>query len=210
MDDLLTKHYETALTKYANNEFYDDMLQAKNEFYMLTGKIDEDDDDYELRMSSFNDWYLFQYVTPKKPESPIFRYIKEHNLDEDLQLALRTFNHSIFEFQGDSITSKRKMADLLHGHKILISKNATMPGLVKNDLFIGRSLKFKSEHYLLPGLTILPKEAKSIILKECETLRTKRDLRQEFSFLFRTEFFKTKFKNFGHIGYQRIFDYRYK
>ena len=210
MDDILTKHYEEALSKYANGEFYDDMLKAKDEFYLLTGKINEDDDDYELRMNSFNDWYLFQYVTPKHPEPPIFRYIRQAELEENLQLALRTFNHSIFEFQGDSITSKRKMADILHGNKIMISKNATMPGLLKNDLFIGRSLKFNGEHYLLPGLTILPKEAKSIILKECETLRLKRDLRQEFSFLFRTEYFKTKFKRFGHIGFQRVFDYKYK
>lgn len=55
------KELERALMQYTSGNHYDDLLKAKEIYFSLTGKINEDDEDYELRMNSFNEWYLFHY-----------------------------------------------------------------------------------------------------------------------------------------------------
>jgi hypothetical protein len=46
-----------------------DLLEAKAEYFRLTGEVFEDDKIFELRMASFLDYYLYDRVSPlRKPE----------------------------------------------------------------------------------------------------------------------------------------------
>ena len=57
----ITKVVEDILQIYTKNAFYEDLKKARDLYITKTGKIDEETDEYESRMNSFNDWYLFNY-----------------------------------------------------------------------------------------------------------------------------------------------------
>ena len=61
MKEQIFDHLGKALKIYTDNEYRDILIEAKHDFFKITGNLNEDDEDYDLRMHSFNDWYLMQY-----------------------------------------------------------------------------------------------------------------------------------------------------
>ena len=47
-----------------------DLLEAKGEYFRLTGEVFEDDKIFELRMASFLDYYLYDRVSPLTGKTP--------------------------------------------------------------------------------------------------------------------------------------------
>ena len=80
MENSINQHLEKALEKYTRDNYRDVLIGAKNDFFKITGNINEEDDDYDLRMNSFNDWYLTQFCLPDEKRSPLMDYIFSSNL----------------------------------------------------------------------------------------------------------------------------------
>ncbi|MCK5884453.1 MAG: hypothetical protein KAG61_12250, partial [Bacteriovoracaceae bacterium] len=131
----IVEHIESALTLFSGDKYYNELLRAKSEFSKLTGPIDEDEDDYESRMDSFNVWYLFDFKVDSK-RSVIEMYIEQNSIPHDVETALLSRNFSVFEFAGET-TFRRQMVlkDILHNKKIVLPKKHIRPGLVEGDIF---------------------------------------------------------------------------
>lgn len=203
----IKSHIENLLEIYTNNEYYENLVEAKEYYFSKTGKATEDDDDYELRMNAFTDWYLFQYIPSDRKEPYAQTYAFDKNLVADFEKAFKNLNHSVFEYCGSSLTGKAVLKDILHNNKITLPKEHPEISLVKGDLFLGRSFPYKLENYLHSGMCILPKEVKSIINKEAKKVRKLSDPQEELEFLFFTESLKTKWSRYGHVEISRIFVY---
>ena len=101
MLDIVHDHLDQVLSQYTQGEFFSELKEAKEKYFVLTGKLDEDKDEFESRMNSFNDWYIFQY-RQKDGSKVIEEYIRNNQLDEELSQSLLNVNHSLFEFNKTS------------------------------------------------------------------------------------------------------------
>ncbi|EQC45876.1 hypothetical protein M899_1310 [Bacteriovorax sp. BSW11_IV] len=208
MDVALREHLEKALTKYTSEEYFKDLVSAKDEYFAMAGKVLEEDDDFENRMSSFNLWYLMQRRANEKSSTYIETYVKENELEEDVGNALVGANHSLFEYSGTNFRKKHVIKDILHDRKIYLEKDYIMPSIVKDDIFIGRTLDFKEKSFLLDGITVVPGDVRSVLVKESKKVRKLQDLKRDFQFLMQIEAFKTKWRRYGHIDAKKIFQFR--
>lgn len=201
----LKKVLDDALSLYSSEPHFKAMLEAKNIYFEKTGVAHEEDEDYESRMNSFNNWYLFEYRHFSWHQEAIKMYAAEHVENEEIKQALEAQVHSVFEYKGQSLLGKEVLMDLLHKKKLVLSAESAMPSLFKNDLFIGRVLPLDQTFYLMNGLSILPREARSHIVKECKKVRKYDNAKEESKFLLQVEFLRSKWKRYGHLDASKIF-----
>jgi hypothetical protein len=204
MFDLVHDHLDKVLGVYTKGDFFNDLKLAKDKYFSLTGKLDEDKDEFESRMNCFNDWYIFQY-RHQDGSKVIEDYIRNNELDEELSQALLNVNHSLFEFSKVSFRKQIVLRDILHDEKITLVKNHPGISLMVGDIFTGRVIKYKGEHYLLRGICTLPNGVKSILKKQSKKVRKLNSFEEELGFLLKLEALKTKAMHYSHIDPSKIF-----
>lgn len=210
MNAKLLEHIEKALTEFTGKEFFDELVQAKLEYSRLTGPIDEDDEDYEARMDTFNVWYLFDY-SPRGEKTAMERYVELHSLGEEEGAFLLSQVSSVFEFGGESLRKRLVLKDLLHKNKVTLTKNHPHPGLLKGDLFIGKVFTQGEERFLLPVYCVLPEDSLYPMNKRMKQMRKQmgenRDLVLERDFLLKTMHLKNRHRRFSHVNPKVFFKY---
>lgn len=204
MFDIVHDHLDNVLSYYTKGDFFNELKEAKEKYFSLTGKLDEDKDEFESRMNSFNDWYIFQH-RQKDGSKVIEEYIRNNQLDEELSQALLNVNHSLFEFNKTSFRKQIALKDILHDEKIILKKDHPIISLMEGDVFTGRVIKYKSEYYLLKGVCTLPQGVKSILKKQSKKVRKLNSFQAELDFLLKLEALKTKAMHYAHIDPAKIF-----
>ncbi len=203
----LKTHIDQALSEFTSGEHYEQLLEAKEEYFSFTGQALEEDEDYEFRMNSFNDWYLFQFVSKGGKRPPIEIYLEDKDIEGDIKVALLGYNHSMFQYMGKSFRRHYILKDILHNKRITLANDHPEISLFKGDIFMGRSLRYKAKTYLTAGMAFLPKEISSILKKQARKVRKLRDPDEEINFLLFTESLKTKWQRYGHVELEKIFIY---
>lgn len=204
MLDIVNDHLDKVLGHYTQGQFFSDLKEAKEKYFSLTGKLDEDKDEFESRMNSFNDWYIFQY-RQKDGSKVIEEYIRNNQLDEEISQALLNVNHSLFEFTKMSFRKHIVLTDILHDEKIVLKKDHPTISLMVGDVFTGRVIKYKGENYLLKGVCTLPQGVKPILKKQSKKVRKMNSFEEELKFLLHLESLKTKAMHYAHIDPGKIF-----
>lgn len=204
MLEIVTEHLDKVLNLYTQGDHFDDLKEAKEKYFSITGKLDEDKDEFEPRMNCFNDWYIFQY-RHQDGSKVIEDYIRTHNLDVELAQALLNVNHSLFEFSKINFRKQIVLKDILHDEKITLVKSHPNISLMEGDVFTGRVIKYKGDFYLLRGLCILPQGVKSILKKQSKKIRKLNSFEEELNFLLQLECLKTKAMHYSHIDPTKIF-----
>jgi hypothetical protein len=207
MHEALRYFIEKVVTHYSIEKYYDELLKAKEFYFKKTGEADEDDPNFESRMSSFNDWYVLEYKPEGSENTLIQQYIKEHNVVEDLVSAVGSFEHSIYEFKGKSFGGRLILKDLLNENKIKLAVDHSALALVKGDLFLGRVASYGNEVYMFNGLCLLPRSAKKLFKKQAKRVRKSEEESAKLDFLYLTEALKTKWLSYGHVNVEKIFVY---
>jgi hypothetical protein len=204
MLEIVTDHLDKVLSLYTQGTHFDELKDAKEKYFTLTGKLDEDKDEFESRMNCFNDWYIFHY-RPGNGSKVIEDYIRNNNLDEELAQALLNVNHSLFEFSKINFRKQIVLKDMLHDEKISLVKNHPNISLMEGDIFTGRVIKFRGDYYLLRGLCILPQGIISALKKQSKKVRRSNSFEEELKFLLQLEQLKTKSMHYSHIDPSKIF-----
>ena len=216
MHESLRYFLEKILLKYSEKDFYDQLVAAKEHYFQKTGKVFEEDEDYESRMAAFNDWYVLEY---SKDEGETFfqKYISENKVTPEVVEAVKGTTHSLYEYTGTSFKGLHVLKDILHDVKVTLAKSHSTPSLLKGDMFIGRVVHYLDESYLYNGLRVMPKDAASILKKETKKIRklikktpedeNKQRIQEdlESKFLFLVESHKTKWQHYGHVNVEKIF-----
>ncbi|MCT4642097.1 MAG: hypothetical protein N4A33_07325 [Bacteriovoracaceae bacterium] len=179
----------------------EELISAKQAFMSLTGKVDESSSEYEARMNSFNDWYIFDY-------NKIFEdYFYSKDLDIDILKSFYDVRYSVFK-----VTQVKKDSYILHdlfaNEKIVINKEHSLATLVENDIFCARILNYKNENYLLRGICLLPFEIETELLKFAKNFRKNRLYYREKEIVLRLEEFKMRSLNYKHVSSSKIFDFK--
>lgn len=204
MLDIVHEHLDKVLSLYTQGSHFDDLKEAKEKYFSITGKLDEDKDEFESRMNCFNDWYIFQY-RHKDGSKVIEDYIRTNQLDVELSQALLNVNHSLFEFSKINFRKQVVLHDILHDEKIVLVKNHPTISLMEGDVFTGRVIKYKGDYYLLRGVCILPQGVKSILKKQSKKVRKLNSFEEELNYLLQLECLKTKAMHYSHIDPAKIF-----
>ncbi len=204
MLELIDTHIEKMLTTYTQGEYFERLKQAKEAYIALTGKLDEDKDEFESRMNCFNEWYLFQWKD-ESGKKIVEDYIRREQLDEDLSQAFLNVNHSLLEFSKVNFRKQIVLLDILHDEKVNLAKGHRHIGLVEDDLFIGRVIRYKGDNYLLHGVCTLPQSIRSVLKKQSKKVRKMNSFEEELKFLLSLESLKTKSMHYQHIEPSKIF-----
>jgi hypothetical protein len=204
MLDVVHDHLDKVLSLYTKDEFFKDLKTAKEKYFSITGKLDEDKEEFESRMNCFNDWYIFQY-RHEDGSKVIEDYIRSNSLDEELSQAMLNVNHSLFEFNKVNFRKHIVLKDILHDEKITLAKNHPNISLMEGDVFTGRVIKYKGEYYLLRGICTLPRGVTSILKKQSKKVRKANSFEEELNFLLQLESLKTKAMHYSHIDPAKIF-----
>ncbi len=197
---------ERALAEYSSGDHYKDLLEAKNYYFSITGQATEEDDDFELRMSAFNDWYILQYhkdtTLPK-----ILEFLELMSAEDKVKELFKNINHSLFEYCGLSFKKRHVFKDYIHDRKIKLDDENARVSFVKGDLFIGRMMMNNEESasFLFGGMCFFPTEVKSVLKKEAKKVRQMKSPKEETKFLLKLEALKTKWQRFGHVDPTKIF-----
>lgn len=204
MLDIVNEHLDIVLGKYTQGTHFDDLKAAKEKYFSITGKLDEDKEEFESRMNSFNDWYIFQY-RQQDGSKVIEDYIRNNQLDVDISQALLNVNHSLFEFDKINFRKQIVLQDILHEEKIVLNKSHPTISLVEGDIFTGRIIKYKGDHFLLRGVCILPQGVQKLLKKQSKKIRKLNSFEEELNFLLQLEALKTKATHYSHIDPTKIF-----
>lgn len=204
--NIISNHLDTILEEYSTGNHYDVLKKAKEQYFSLTGKLDEDAPEYESRMNIFNDWYIFNF---KKDDGIriVEDYIKEKNLEDDLAKALHNTNYSLFHYVKDNFRKKIVLKDVLHNRKYILEKENIQVGIISNDLFVGRVVELNDVSFLLKGICSLPVEILGKLKKEAKKVRKLNNREEEENYLIKLEKLKTKSLNYGHIEASKIFTF---
>lgn len=205
MHALLNEHFLKALESYTQGNHYETLLEAKKEYFAITGQANDDDDDFEVRMSSFNEWYVLQFISKRATRTVISDYLMNNQIDDFLAKALTGVNYSLFEYIGKNLRGLDTLYDMLHDKKITLPKGEVLPSIIKDDIFVGRVLSYEGQNYLMSGLCVIPKDVRSILKKECKKIRKLKNPNEELKFLLKIESFKTKWIRYGHVDATKIF-----
>lgn len=197
-------HLDKVLGLYTQGSHFDELKSAKEKYFSITGKLDEDKEEFESRMNCFNDWYVFQY-RQNDGSKVIEDYIRTNHLDVELSQALLNVNHSLFEFSKVNFRKQIVLHDILHDEKIVLVKSHPTISLMEGDVFTGRVIKFNGDYFLLRGLCILPQGVKSILKKQSKKVRKLNSFEEELNFLLQLENLKTKATHYSHIDPTKIF-----
>lgn len=204
MLEIVNEHLDKVLSLYTQGSHFEDLKQAKEKYFSITGKLDEDKEEFESRMNCFNDWYVFQY-RQNDGSKVIEDYIRTNQLDVELSQALLNVNHSLFEFSKINFRKQIVLHDILHDEKIVLVKNHPTISLMEGDIFTGRLIKYKGDYFLLRGVCILPQGVKSILKKQSKKVRKLNSFEEELNFLLQLENLKTKATHYSHIDPAKIF-----
>jgi hypothetical protein len=197
-------HIDKIIDQYTQGDYYDLLVRAKDEFTTLTGKIDEETNEYESRMYTFNDWYIFNFRREDNRRI-IDDYIQNYDLESDLSKSLYNINFSLFQFVKINYKKQIVLKDILHNEKFVLKKEECNLALLEDDLFIGRLVSLEDRNYLLKGVTTLPREVLTQLKKQAKKVRKLNSREAEEDFLMTLEKLKVKSLHYGHLNSEKIF-----
>ncbi len=205
MHSLLQEHFIKALENYTQGVHYETLLEAKKEYFSITGQANDDDDDFEARMNSFNEWYVLQFISKRGTRTVISDYLTNNQVDDFLAKSLGGVNYSLYEYIGKNFRGLDTLYDMLHDKKITLPKGEVLPSIISDDIFVGRVLSYEDQNYLMSGLCVIPKDVRPILKKECKKVRKLKNPNEELKFLLKIESYKTKWIRYGHVDATKIF-----
>ena len=122
--DVLAKIAET----FSQGEYKEPYATAREIYFNETGKVFEDDIDFEIKTSAFLEWYLLEYVLDKQRKIPAEIFLIEKNISYEEKVvieALLKSRRSLFMVKN---AKKNILQDLIHveSSKIKLTENTCL------------------------------------------------------------------------------------
>ncbi|MCP4606723.1 MAG: hypothetical protein GY847_40480 [Proteobacteria bacterium] len=160
------KNYIDLIEKEAIKEGLGDFRLAREEFHNLTGKFEDGEPWFELRMTMFIDWYLLDRPGPHGV-TPLERFLMHHadelNSEDRSQMEHLTVTlRSVFQIV-ETKPSSLKLKDLARGGEWLVHSALPTIGLTKGDVFDARIVFFDGQPTIGKSIVLHPREANETI-----------------------------------------------
>ena len=147
-----------------------DLLAAKAEYFQRTGEVFEDDKQFEMRMASFLDHYLFDRLRPESGKTPAQEFLESRSAAEDPGevAAFRSFTetvHGLFEVRKIKPGMVR-LRELFGGKEFDVTERRHTVGLEKGDILEARLIPFDGALVFSAAFCFHPRDATRAIKKE--------------------------------------------
>ena len=147
-----------------------DLLAAKAEYFQRTGEVFEDDKQFEMRMASFLDYYLFDRKQPEGGKTPAEEFLDGRTAAGDAAevAAFRSFTetvHGLFEVRKIKPGVVR-LRELFGGKEFDVTERRHTVGLEKGDILEARLIPFDGALVFSSAFCFHPREAAKSIKKE--------------------------------------------
>ena len=196
------------LNHFAGVQFQDEVRLAKSEFFDNAGILDEQSDQFELRMSQFFDWYLFTREMKGYAQTPLeavhmareLRFAPEELTGIEKLIAHR---HSLFEFiklKDQDMTIR----DLITGEKLIVKQSPWTFGFDRQEIFEARLIPAGSTWIFTKGFCFHPMDAKKYILSEIKRHKKDPDLNPE-DMMLKLVKMRYKFERYRHVKIEMIY-----
>ena len=190
----------------SNDEVLQRLIAARKTYELLTGKIDEDHEECELRLLSFNEWFLFDFIDKNRQVPFIIEFLNSLNESvEEIKELFSNVRYSFFECQKKKFSSKLLLKDFVNGKKYVIHPKNFPADLVSPEIFTGRMLNVEGEVFLFKGIRWLPKQIQTIAVKRAKKVKKLGNPYEEKKFTLNLELTATKCIQFKHVDPVEIF-----
>jgi hypothetical protein len=170
-DDLIEK----LIIHYTGPRYESEVAAAKTEFFDEAGIVDEESIHFEMRMTQFQEWYLFtrkmrtSLVPPTQfaLTDPDFKMTEG---DRALYNDMAAATHSLFEFQkirGEDVYIK----DLFSGEKTIIRNSRVQIGFSREEFFEARLIPNSGEFIFGKAFCFHPEDARKYVLTEVDKIK---------------------------------------
>lgn len=200
---------EKILNHFAGDLFQDEVRLAKSEFFDNAGILEEQSEQFELRMSQFFDWYFFTRELKGYAQTPLEAVHMARELrfsPEEIVLIdrLKQHRHSLFEFvklKGSDVYIK----DLIKNEKMVVKSSPWTFGFDQNELFEARLIPAGDTWVFTRGFCFHPTDAKKFILSEIKVHKKNPDLDPE-EMMLKLVKMRYKFERYRHVKIDLIYN----
>ncbi len=144
--------------EYATKDASGELEKARSYYLAKVGKTFEDDADFEQRMNTFLEWFIFGYQPENGRQGDIYLKIfagkisSEEPLDSDIKKAIERHSHSVFHIK-ECRERVIKVKDLIYRKTYYVTSDDTLERgdlLESRVIALGDGSFFSSTHCLHP------------------------------------------------------------
>lgn len=200
------------ITDYLSKEerYLQEMVAAKEQFFLLSGKVFEDDPFYENRMAAFVEWFMCDRpltnigLTPIQYYHSMFENSMERQMRQGLE-ALIASQHSLFLFKNRT-SHTVAVEDLFDNKRYNVSEKRQYVGINRGSIFEGRIVMKDGLPMFSDTYCIHPLEACPLIRKKIE--QTTFPSRDEFlGFIFELASMRLRCDRYKKVDIAKIYDF---
>ena len=206
------KPLDKVIAYFTAPAYRQDIELAKKDFFGYLLPSDEDPHQFDIKMSQFLDWYLFDYHLKQTGLTSVEEVMESKEIQESLKIDenelsllenLFHHRHSLFELikvNKNSVIIK----DLITNKKAQVDRASKVSYLKKNECFEARIVLIDKIYRIFKGICVHPMEAKRFILGQISKVRKSGEYEQKevFRKLARMYF---KLHQFPHIKIEYIY-----
>ncbi len=204
--------YLDELTAWASSdERKGELLEAKAEYFELTGEVFEDDKQFEMRMASFLEYYLFDRKSPQTARTPAETFYEEaiRAGPPERAAAFRAFTetvHGLFEVRklGKGLV---RIRELFSGKDHDVTERRQLAGLEKGDILEARLIPFDGLLLFSSAFCCHPKAAFKAIQKEVKRRKKKEPQRNPKELVWECAKMSLKADRYRQIAVEKIYDF---
>jgi hypothetical protein len=209
----VSESIDALLEHFSGETYSQEVTIARKDFNELTGgPFDQSADDFEMKMSQFADWYLFERphsqigAVPVRSEQAT-ALAKEKGFGAQLQI-LQDSRSSLFEFlkvKGEDVFIK----DLVANEKIVVPGSQMTLGFQRDEYFQARLFKEEEVFRFGPAFCFHPAPANRFLTKEIKRIRKIKNLEEKqsekSSLLLKVFRMKYKLNQYKHVDVKDIY-----
>jgi hypothetical protein len=204
------KYLDPVIAQFTTADYYAEVFKAKEEYFEKCGIVYEEDSEFEQRMCSFIDWYIFDRDLPNVDLPPIKYYFKqkkdqfsgdELNIYRDFCSTI----HSVFKLKRFTWNRKGLVVyDLFSGKPLTVADSEINVGFTRGDLFEARLIPYRNTLEFSKGFCFHAIEMESFIESEIKKVRFQEKSRQT-KLIFQLSAMKLKHLRYPHIEMKHIY-----
>jgi hypothetical protein len=191
-----------------------DLIEAKAEYFRLTGEVFEDDKIFELRMASFLDYYLYDRVSPltsKTPAAELYEQRLKTAAPEEAN-AFRSFTetvHGLFEVRklGKGLI---RLRELFSGKDFDVTERRNIAGLESGDIIEARLIPFGGHLLFSAAFCYHPREAVKSIKGEVKRRKKKQPDAPAKELVWDCARRALKVERYRQIAVEKLYDFTQK
>jgi len=210
---MIHQEYFDKLTQIMTAEpFGEGLKTARMEYKKVAGEVFEDDKSFEMRMTSFIEWYLLDRSVNPRNKPPIKIYLDEiapyfaEGLNDEEKEFLHGFLnniHSIFEVKGQK-KEFIKIQDLFSMEKYLVAGDNTHLSFRKGDVLEARIFPVKGNYLFTNAFCFHPQKAYKFIKGELKKIKKTGDGNIK-DFILRISYMNLKYERARGIDAKEIY-----